>query len=156
MLLKGNCPLKMEQHLAMKLSSIFEFQPASLSFSVILEDIFIVSLSYSMRKGEFFPKKLFIEATDFDANWWGFCFTWDNNDQIKPRRRGEGRGRGGGRGGVLQNEFFSNLNTKSENFSKPWWNIQLKKKSPDHSIELLKDLSLRLIVRRFQRLYHII
>ena len=68
MLLKGNCPLKMEQHLAMKLSSIFEFQPASLSFSVILEDIFIVSLSYSMRKGEFFPRKLFIEATDFDAN----------------------------------------------------------------------------------------
>ena len=66
-----------------------------------------------------------------------------------------GRGRQGGRIGVLQNEFFSNLNTKSENFSKRWWNIKLKKKSPDHSIELLKDLSLRLIVRRFQRLYHI-
>ena len=33
---------------------------------------------------------------------WGFCFTWDNNDQMKPRRRG--REAWGGVGGVEGNE----------------------------------------------------
>ena len=32
----------------------------------------------------------------------------------------------------------------------------LEDKSPDHSLELWKDLSLRLIVKRFRRLCHVI
>ena len=101
MLLKENCPLKMEQHLTMKLSSIFEFQPAPLSFSVILEDIFIVSSSYSMRKGEFFPKNVsqrrqILMQIDGDFVLHGIIMTKSSQ---------EGRGRGGG-GKVEGQEFY--------------------------------------------------
>ena len=101
MLLKGNCLLKMEQHLTMKLSSIFEFQPAPLSFSVILEDIFIVSPSYSMRKGEFFPKSFsqrrqILMQIDGDFVLHGIIMTKSSQ---------EGGGRAGG-GEVEGQEFY--------------------------------------------------
>ena len=95
----------------MKLSFIFEFQPVPFAFSFILESPFTVS-PLKVWGGGIFSKKTLHGGDKFwisGPNLCGDCCTWGTNDHIMLS------------GG-------SNLNTKSENLSKSWWNIHLKKK----------------------------
>ena len=96
-----------------------------------------------MGRGNFFRKNLF-RRTNFWENVWGDCSKWWG---LIIRSRQGGRN-------FTKCIFQWSEHCKSETFSQTWWDSHLKK-SLDHSIELWKDLPLRLIVKRFQRLCHV-
>ena len=67
---------------------------------------------------------------------------WRNNDQNMPRE-------------LVTNAFSSNLNLLNPNIFPNHWGILTWRKNSDQSIELLKELPLRLvIIKRFQRSRH--
>ena len=120
------------QFTVMKLSFTFEFQIVSFAFRLLLGGPFVVFSRYSMGKGDFIPKKLFMRA-----NLWGIFPHGGTNDHMTP----------------MEEEFYTIhfpvfYHCKSEKFSQPWWKIYLKISFTDHYIELWKDLSLRLIVSK--------
>ena len=97
--------------------------------------------------GNTFLKKCFSQQMGkqtFWANLWGgCCSTWGINDQIMPRME------------EFHKCFSSNLNTVNlKVFPNHGW-IYTWRWNPDQSIELWRDLSLRLIVKSFQRLCNI-
>ena len=98
--------------------------------------------SLHQNMGGFFLQKALNWETNSFEKIYGGLFYMGTNDQImqvggKVLQMGCS---------IIRNAFYS----KSENFLQSWWETHLKI-NPNQSIDLWKGLSLKLMVKRFQR-----
>ena len=94
-----------------------------------------------IKHSVFFLKKALNRGKNFLGQIHGGCFTWGL--MIKSYHGHGGRE-------SFTDAFSRILNTKSENFPWSWWETHLKI-NLNQSLELWKEFSLRLMVKRFQR-----